>query len=185
MSDQAVGKAIEERWHFEVFEGARAQVTNEDLQFVRQDERPDIVVRRESGSYAGVELTQVFLNPPDPATGWRRGYDWSRDFDVLDAVWRAVSTKAEKRISDGWQYRLQTILVLTLMDAPLGEVAWVLEDVPIEDWQETGFREVWVVDFDHDNLDAYGADNVRLFAGFPKKWHGFHERPQPWRKPYG
>lgn len=170
--------------HFGVFVDARAHVTGETLQFVRKDERPDFVVRRGSGSYAGVEFTQAFLNPPDPNRE-DRPYDWMRDWDVIDSIWQLVDEKSHKRRSDGWRYKLQTILVVTLMDVPVGEIAATLNDVPFEDWASAGFREAWVMGLDPGDLDAYGSDNVQLFCGFPKKWHGFHERWDRYRKPYG
>ena len=169
------------------FLSARKHVTGEELEVVRKGESPDFVVKRGSGSYAGVEITQVFLNPPDPkAPGF--GYDWDRDFDVFDEAWRLIAQKSEKmqHPGSGWSYRKQTILAACVVDVPLYELRYGLDDgaLPLKDCYLSGFREIWLCGVDGDDLDAYGGD-IQLYGLFPKKYRGFHERIYPFRKPYG
>lgn len=175
----------EEKYHLHRFLEARAHVTGKTLEIIRPDESPDFVVRRETGNYAGVELTRVFLHsqhPDDPAFR----YDWSRNPEIIGEIHRLIGQKAEKLRSEdsGWSYRLQTILVLLLMDVPLGEVVPALDAIPRCDGEHAGFREIWVADMDPEARDAFMGD-IRLYGLHPKKWRGFHERANPHRKPWG
>jgi len=119
----------EEREQLDLFLAARAHVTDEELKVLRAGESPDFVVQRASGSYAGVELTRVFFNEPDP-NAVDRDYDWSKDPVIMEEIYRLLETKQEKRDSptSGWKYRLQTMLVFLLMDVSLTDVASVVHN---------------------------------------------------------
>ncbi len=184
MSDQELGKRMWEDYHLELFLSAREHATGQILTIVGSGESPDYVVKRPTGSYAGLELTAVYRDPPhDPA--WRPR-DWWADagLHVYDGIFEAIDAKSQKLRSPGWKYKLQTILVITLMDVPLDDAAPFLKKAPQEEMRDYGFVEIWVADMSPDEIDAFGGD-IRLFGLYPKKRFGFYERYLPFRKPYG
>jgi len=183
MSDQAVGKAMVEAEEVNTFLRAQEQdhVTGRTLVVVSQGESPDFVVKRPTGSYAGLELTSVYRDPPNDSV--YRDDDWYAANDMVCGICVAVEAKAEKRQAPHWKYRLHTILVLQLRDVPLEDVASYLDDYPLDEFRHYGFVELWVADMTM--LDVYGGD-IDLYGILPKKWRGFHRVPgYGSRKPYG
>ena len=178
-----MGKAMWEREEVGLFLDAQEHVTGRSLQLVGGGESPDFVVKRPTSSYAGLELTSVYRDPPHEYVPRRD--DWSAGQDAVSEIWAMADAKAKKRQAPHWRYRLQTILVLMLRDVPLEEVAPFLDDAPSDEFREYGFVEVWVADMTFDHLDRYGGD-IELYGILPKKWRGYHRVPgYPGRKPYG
>ncbi len=164
MSDQALGKKMVEEVDLDYFTEAYEHVTGRSLTIYRAGERPDFLCRTQRGWSVGVELT--FVPEADRVI-------------LFDPIWAAADAKAEKKRRGNWSLPARTILVLQV-DVPLSELRRHLEQVVRTDY-DLGFMEVWVADYS--DLDAYGT--VELFGLRPRKWLGYHRRPNWYTKPYG
>ena len=181
MSDHAIGKGMVEAEDVDVFLRAQEHVTERTLVVVNQGESPDFIVKRPTGSYAGLELTSVYRDSPVEFV--IREHDWTAGSDAVCQICTMADAKAKKRRAPHWRYRLQTILVLQLRDVPLEDVTPYLERYPLDEFREYGFVEIWVADMTM--LDIYGGD-IDLYGIIPKKWRGHHRVPgYGSRKPYG
>jgi hypothetical protein len=181
MSDQEFWKKDAEIGELSVFLEAYEDATGESLAMVGCSERPDFICERQDGILVGVELTRV-MRDPESATCelimMRREF---RDpMDAIDHIWPTAERKSQKLKAGSWHYADNTILVLQVMDCPLSELCWLLEECSSpDDYADLGFSEVWVADYSE--LDAYMV--IELFGLYPQRWWGYRERDRG--KPYG
>lgn len=182
MSDQDIGKKMVEESELEYFIDAYESLIGEKLVVLHRGEKPDFVCKRADGTPVGVELTKVMRDPE--SAHWEAVLDhqeYMTSGAALDLVYEAVAKKAEKMAEDNRIDINDTILVLQLMDCPLSELKNMLDRDLQKDFISYGFSEIWIADYT--GLDAYG--DIELFGLCPLKWWGYHQRHNPYRKPYG
>ncbi len=181
MCDQEIGKKEVERIELEPFLDAYRIVTGELLSVIEAGENPDFICERSDGTEVGIELTKVTREPRD--IFWENILDQKEHIDPYEAqeyIYHLIEKKEGARTSRYAVRVKETILVLQLVDGALDIIHVALEGLE-EDFKNHGFCEIWLADYS--GLDAYG--DIELFGLYPKKWWGFHQRPNPGRKPYG
>jgi len=180
MSDYELGMKMVEEWHLELFREAYEVATGQRLTLVGLGERPDFICRRPNGRLVGIELTQVVRDPASAtADSILRGREFADAYETSDRIYATIQQKERKRSTGQWRQRDRTVLVLTVMDCPLSELAPFLDGLGPEDFGPHGFSEVFISD--HSELDAYGA--VELFGLHPRRLWGHFEWYRG--KPYG
>lgn len=181
ISDRDLGKKMVEEEQLRYFVEAYERTTGDRL-IVHRSETPDFAGRRSDGSKVGVELTEVRRDPDtafaDSVFNRRDSMDSS---DALNRVYELVEKKAATFTKKAKAIMRRTVLVLQLTDCPLADLRLMLDASLHEDFASYRFAEIWLADYT--DLDAYG--DVELFGLSPRKWWGFHPRPDPGRKPYG
>ncbi len=182
MSDQDMGKKMVEEYELEYFIDAYKSAIGQELVVECTSEKPDFICERPDGTRVGIELTKVMRDPETAL--WEETFDHQEYMDIssaLDLVYRTVENKAKKMTKNKGIGISNIILVLQLMDCPLSGLKAILDSDLQKDFACYGFSEIWLADYT--GLDAYG--DIELFGLTPLKWWGFHERPNPGRKPYG
>jgi len=174
-------KKEEESEALEYFLEAYEQLTGESYTALQISERPDFICGRRNGTEVGIEFSKVRRGHPNDRL-WDRiveGRDYMLPHVALDAIRTTLLSKEEKRKESSWQLPERTILILELVDIPLNELLPWLKPDAFPDLADTGFLEVWLVDYT--GLEAY--DNVEIFCLRPEQWRGYHRRSL--QKPYG
>lgn len=146
------------------FRDAYAHVTGRSLIPVASGERPDFICRWGRAKPVGVELTYVPIGP------------FGLSFSLCDAA----TAKASKLKSPDWTLADRTILVLMVQE-PLRYLDGSRDPSEVLAEFKLGFIEIWAADYSL--LDAYS--NIELFGLYPRRWFGFHRRPNWSSKPYG
>jgi hypothetical protein len=158
--DNENGKKHIEKMELDYFIEAYEHSTVEKLIPVGVAEPPDFICQREDGSIIGIELTKVMREPAET--------------DALDKIYERLERKkglASENI----------FLVLQLVDCPIAELEYLLDESLKNDFGSYEFVEIWLADFT--GIDAYG--DIELFCLFPSYRWGYYQRPNPGRKPYG
>jgi len=182
MSDQNIGKKMVEENELEYFIDAYENVTGGKLVLLQIGEKPDFLCKRDDDTIVGIELTKIMRDPETAQADriLKRQYYMS-DMDALDFIYEVVFKKAEKIAKDNWSTANNIILVLQVMDCQLSELRNILDCKLQKDFTSYDFTEIWIAYYTE--LDAYG--DIELFGLYPVKWWGYHQRPNPHRKPYG
>lgn len=181
VSEQDLGKKLVEEMELEPFLDEYESITGIALLEVRRSERPDFLCMR-NGEPVGLELVRAMRDPI--SRHWLAGPSQDGQMSGLDAailVQEAVYAKERKRVSLGWQYPDQTILVVQLMDAEVGAVTRHLDEELMDEMSSTGFVEIWVADYTV--LDPHST--VQLLGVKPLCWRGPHPHRFYGMKPYG
>ena len=166
---------------FEPFQEAYRHVTGTLLEVVSRSESPDFICERSGGEYVGVELMKITRDPDSIFTKkiiYRNGQ--IEPDDAVCLIMHAIERKEVLRDKYYMKRIPETILVLQLFDGNLGLINHILEDIR-KDFASHGFYEIWLAD--HSGQEAYG--DIELFGLYPTEWWGYHQRPNPNRKPYG
>lgn len=182
MSDQQMGKKEEERIGLDYFIDAYKWVTGEQLTELGSFESPDFICARATGQQIGVELTEVRRDPREAL--WDRILDLKYEADAqdtLDRIFALIEKKDKARSTNYGNWADKTILVLQLCDCSLWSLRNFLTDDIREDFSGYGFVEIWLADYT--GIEAYR--DIELFGLFPAKWWGYHQRQNPYRKPFG
>lgn len=134
------------------------------------------------GKRYGLEVVRVMVDPEQRM--WRRILDGDEFMDPVDTAVRLqelVYQKDVKRSASDWELPDSTILLLTLLDAPIEDVAPYIDEEVLAELYTTGFMEIWVADFTI--AEAYGT--VQLMCLKCDAYIGLHDfHPRSW-KPYG
>ena len=174
---------IEEREHLARFIEAYQGVTGETLVNLdsTKGERPDFICEGCGGVRIGVELTEV---PHKELLVWDRIFNpgmVAEASDVINTIRGAVLKKEENRAKGGWRPADKLILVITLEVYAFDSLHWLTDDELHEDFQDTGFAEIWLCD--NSTINAHGAS--QLIGFFPEEIWGLH-RPRDFDpKPFG
>ena len=164
---------IEESEQLARFQDAYQEVTGELLERVRKSERPDFVCRRPNGTLVGVEFTLVMRDAEtcfwDDAIN---GIGYMDSGDAVIAVGEAIWRKAKKLAEPNWQLPHSSILVVSMPDSPLSQIAQRFDLSLRREFAETGFGEIWMAD--HSGMEAFGS--IELFGLVPERWWGYHRR---------
>ena len=181
MSDIELGKKLIEEVDLGHFIKAYEWVTGDRLTLIYRRESPDFVCMRSNGSEVGVELTNIMRDPEQAfyETVIEKKECISAS-DTFDMAYCLASKKSKKKNKNKWPYSRKTILVLQSDECPLEEIDLYVDPSLQSDFALFGFKEIWLADFTE--IDAYG--DIELFGLHPKKWWGYHRRPNPHRKPY-
>lgn len=182
MSDQQMGKKELERIGLAYFIDAYEWVTGERLTQLASGECPDFICARPNGGKMGVELTQVRRDLWDAL--WDRILDRRYQADpqaTMDRILWLLENKDKKRSLNYGSWADKTLLVLQLCDCSLWSLGSFLTDDIQEDFSGYGFVEIWLADYT--GIEAY--KDIELFGLIPSKWWGYHQRQNPYRKPYG
>ena len=182
MSNQEIGKKMNEEEDLELFSREYEQITSLSFNIVATTERPDFIVYRSDGMKLGIELTKVMRDPY--SAFWARVLNGEEQADPLDSVMNLqelIYTKDKKLSEDNWQFPDRTILLLQLMDSSIEQVASLLDDGIIKEINKTGFLEIWIGDYSIS--EAYGT--IQLYCIKPKKWQGLHDHINSGKKPFG
>jgi hypothetical protein len=71
--------------------------------------------------------------------------------------------------------------VIQLFGCSLLSLRPFITDDMKNDFATYGFVEIWLADYT--GIEAYR--DIELFGLAPDKWWGYHQRQNPYRKPYG
>ncbi len=182
MSDQEMGKKEIERNDLTYFIEAYEWVTGELLTELASWECPDFICPRTNEQKVGVELTMITRDPE--SAGWDRILDRKYEADTqdtLERIFRLIADKDKKRSKNYGNWADKTILVLQLSDCSLLSLCPLLTNDIREDFSGNGFVEIWLAEYT--GIEAYR--DIELFGLAPAKWWGYHQRQNPYRKPYG
>ncbi|MGD0020908.1 MAG: hypothetical protein ABSC54_01255 [Smithellaceae bacterium] len=181
MSDQEIGKKLVERSELELFIDAYEWITGGALSIIEADESPDFICERPDGSRVGVELTKITRdkNVIFAEKVLDRKYEIDA-YEASDYIHYLLERKEENRATNYVLKVAKNILVLQLVDGTLDNIMWVFDGLQ-NDFVDHGFEEVWLADYS--GYKAYG--DIELFGLYPECWWGYHQRPCPYRKPYG
>jgi hypothetical protein len=172
MSDQQMGKKESERIDLDYFIKAYEWTTRERLTEIISAECPDFICSLSSGENVGVELVRVMRDPEEA------------QFDkIINKKYEAEPQETLDRIRSKHygEWADKTILVLGLFDCSFWSLRPFLAKDIQEDFASPGFIEVWLADYT--GVEAYR--DIELFGLFPAQWWGYHQRENPYRKPYG
>lgn len=182
MSGQDLGKKEDERSALHYFLDAYEWVTGEKLIELGHSECPDFVCARPTGEKVGVELVRV-MRDPEMAQFERiidRKYQ-AEPQGTLDRIFDLLDEKDDKRSNNYGHWANKTILVLQLLDCSILSLQPFLTDDLKNDFADNGFVEIWLADYT--GIDAY--KDIELFGLLPSEWWGYHQRENPYQKPYG
>lgn len=175
------GKKMAERDEAQQFTEEYVRVTGIELTLVAAAERPDFVCEKRGRRY-GLELVRAMQDPVqhewyiiDRKDGHLHG------LDAALLVQDAIYVKDKKRASPGWCYPKSTILVIQLIGSDGEEMAAHLNEQLMDEMAETGFREIWVVDYSP--MESYGE--IQLIGVKPKRWRELHRHSLHGAKPHG
>lgn len=178
----AIGRQMqfeEEREDILAFLSAYPVATGAVLELVDFSDAPDAECRRPDGGVVGVEHTRIRRSPND--AHWDRILDGNSEMDPeesVEEIWRLVEQKAGKRFRTP-----QTILLIAVYESDFTMVTSMAADIPVEDFESTGFEEIWLADFQGIREGAHRE--VRLFGLFPEDYRVISGRSPFDQKPYG
>lgn len=158
--DNENGRKHVERMEFDYFVEAYEYFKGERLVPVGVAEPPDFICQRPDGSVIGIELTKVIRDTTE--TG------------ALDKICERLEKKRGLASED-------VILVLQLVDCPITELEYLLDESLKNYFSSYGFVEIWLAD--STGIETYG--DIELFCLCPKECWGYYQRANPKRKPYG
>jgi hypothetical protein len=96
MSDQDIGKKMNEENDLELFSREYEQITGLSFNVIATTERPDFIVYRSDGMKLGIELTKTMRNPE--SAFWARVLNGEEQADPFDSAWnlqKLLYTKKE------------------------------------------------------------------------------------------
>lgn len=142
-------------------------------------EDPDFVCSRSDGMTVGVELTAVWHGPefslfrsmPEIST-------WDVE-DDCDHMWGLVEKKSEKLKGYRTKYNA---LVLQIVEGDFRALADYTAEIPIKDFEASGFDEIWLADFT--GLRSGMHLEVPIVGLFPASARKFTDRSDRDKKPY-
>jgi hypothetical protein len=182
MSDQQMGKKETERIDLDYFIKAYEWTTGERLTEISSAECPDFICSLSSGENVGVELVRVMRDPEEAQFDKiiNKKYE-AEPQETLDRIFELIEKKDKSRSTNYGRWVDKTILVLSLFDCSFWSLRQFLTEDIQKDFAKHGFIEVWLADYT--GKEAYR--DIELFGLFPAKWWGYHQRKNPYRKPYG
>jgi hypothetical protein len=179
--DRASFRKEEEHKDLLVFLDAYERATGERLDLLESREDPDFVCVRPDESEIGIELTQIRRSPDDAF--WEEILDQRDEMDpdaAADELWRLAEKKARRR----GQYRTAvTILVLLSCEADFRLLLSRASKIPIEDFSELGFHEIWLADFSGFRSGAHRE--APIFGLYPDDRRVLTNRSDFDSKPFG
>lgn len=182
MSDQQMGNKEIEWFGLDYFIDAYEWVTGEQLTELGSCESPDFICARPNGEQVGLELTRVMRDPEEAQLDRFVDRRYEQDpQETLERIFELLEDKDKKRYRNYGNWADKTILVLQLCDCSLRSLRPFLTDDVREDSSGYGFIEIWLADYTE--IEAYR--DIELFGLFPIKSWGYHQRQNPYRKPYG
>ena len=177
VTDSELGKREEEREYLALFLDAYRDATGETFPELYDSETPDFLDRDREGRVVGIEITQLRFAPDER----HMRLIYPPGHNDTDAFWRLLDLlhqKDQKLTSGAWPKCERKVLVVMLIDAPLGGIAHGIEtDRPDED----GFDEVWLAD--HTQAEAFGE--VDIYAVVHPHLEGRFATGDWGQKPYG
>jgi hypothetical protein len=180
MSNQQIGKKEVERSELFYFWDAYKHTTGEQLFELASIECPDFICARPNGERIGVELVNVMRDPESAQFEAIIDKKFQADpQDTMDRIFGLLDYKERKRSKYG-HWADKTILVLQLFDCSISSLKRLLDELKI-DFTDYGFVEIWLADYT--GTEAYR--DIELFGLVPVRWWGYHQRQNPYRKPYG
>ena len=182
MSDQDIGKKEVERSALDYFIDAYEWVTGEQLTELGPAECPDFNCARPTEEKVGVELVRVMRDPEEAQ--FDRIVDkkfQAEPQETLDRIFGLVDDKDNKRSNNYGHWANNTILVLQLLDCSILSLQPFLTNDMKDDFAGYGFVEIWLADYTA--IEAYR--DIELYGLMPAKRWGYHQRENPYRKPYG
>lgn len=164
--DNENGKKHIECMELDYFVDAYEYAMGEKLTPIAATEAPDFKCQQADGTIIGLELTKIMNSLGSE--------DYMKGMEALDKLYESLDRKkglASENI----------ILVLQLVDCPIAELKYLLDESLMEDFVSYGFEEIWLADYT--DIEAYG--DIELFCLCPEERWGYYQRPNPERKPYG
>jgi len=156
MSDQEIGKKMNEEKDLELYKWEYKQITGLSFNIIATTDRPDFIVYRSDDIELGIELTKVMRDPE--SAFWARVLNGEEQANPLDSAWNLqelIYYKDKKRSEDNWQLPDRTILLLQLMDSSIEQLASVLCEGIIKEINKTGFLEIWIGDYSNVIIHKY------------------------------
>jgi len=182
MSNQHMGKKEIERFGLDYFIDAYKWVTGEQLTELDSGECPDFICTRSNGEKVGVELVRVMRDPEEAQFERIANKKFQADpQETLDRIYGLLDEKDRKRSNTYGHWADKTILVLQLYDCSILSFQPFITNDMKNDFAVYGFVEIWLADYT--GIEAYR--DIELFGLVPAKWWGYHQRRNPYRKPYG
>jgi len=165
----------------EAFLAAHSRATDAKLSFEHASESPDAICSRADGTRVGVEITNVRRSPEKAF--WEATLDWRDEMDFGEAVDEIVRLTGQKSSLRPQFSTTDNILVLAICEADFQMVVALVKAIPIDDWADTGFSEIWLADFKGIRDGAHRE--VQLFGLFPEEYRVVTGRSFYDQKPYG
>jgi len=179
--DEALKKEREEM-DLDAFLPSYERATGFALVIEEVAEHPDFITRRSDGLIVGIELTAVREQGPLDTPLFREILTGSRvrdRDDALDDMWRMIEQKFDKIRNYRTRYN---ILVLQNIEADFALLCDGALQIPVTDFNLTGFQEIWLADFSE--LRAGRHQEVELLGLYPYDRRRLIERSDRDRKPY-
>ncbi len=174
-------KAEAEDGDFELFVDAYVRATGERLTAIDRPEPPDFRCVRGDDSEVGVELTQIMRSPDD--VHWEQVLYRKIEMETWKAVdefGRLVDQKSGKLLNFPTS---ENILLLQSCDANFGALCRFLLEIPLKEFEATGFQEIWLGDYQGVREGAHYA--IELHGLFPEEVRIHVPRPDWDQKPFG
>lgn len=174
-------KSESEDEDFELFVSAYARGTGDELTAIDRPEPPDFLCQRRDGSEVGVELTQIMRSPD--AAHWDQVLLRKGEMDTWDAC-AEFERLVEQKSGKLRKFPIKNnILLLVSCDTDFEMLATILLGFPLKAFEETGFHEIWLGDFQgHREGAHYG---IQLQGLFPEEMRIRIPRADWDQKPYG
>lgn len=173
------GEAEEE--DFDRFAAAYRRATGISLEVEERPDPPDFVCIRDDGGIVGVELTQI-RRSPDGAM-WDRILDKQDDMRAWDAYAEFERLLYQKAAKLPKFPTRENILVVLSCEAEFAGLLFYLKDMPLSEFEQTGFQEIWVGDYQGVREGAHR--HIQLFGLYPAHLRELTPRPDSDWKPYG
>lgn len=178
--DPQFGKKELERIALDYFIDAYKYTTGEELSLFASGEHPDFICNRSNNEIVGIEFV-CDINEKDRLIKITDDRHKPDPQDTLYNIYELIDGKEEKRKNYYIKNVDNTILVIQLLGCSLQSLLpFITEDLK-NDFADYGFVEIWLADYT--GIEAYR--DIELFGLSPTKWWGYHQRENPYRKPYG
>jgi hypothetical protein len=174
-------KKEEEVEDIEAFLAAYSRATDSGLSLEEVSESPDAICIRQDGSKVGVEITNVRRSPEQAS--WERIHNHHDEMDAEEAADEVIRLIGQKTSLRPQFKTAETILVVAICEADFNFVVNLVKGIPLDDWANTGFSEIWLADFRGIREGAHRE--ARLFGLYPEEYRVVTERSWYDQKPYG
>ena len=147
-------------------------ITGRLIDEIESSESPDFLAMID-GQHSGVEVAELRVDSK------REPYDY------IAEAWRIAEKKHNSYDKRGL-FSIPIMLVLFISAHPLYEFYKYISDLPLEDFDDLGFSEVWFADLSEEYFSFRDPRRpADLFGISPEEWRGFHRYGNWGRKPFG
>ncbi len=169
--DDWIKKEIESEL-LDAFVDSYSLITSRVIDEIESSENPDFLAMID-GQRSGIEVAEL-----------RAGSE-REPYDYIAEAWR-IAEKKHISYNKRGLFSIPIFLVFFASEHPLYEFYKGIADIPLEDFNDLGFSEVWLADL---NEEYFSCRDPRrpadLYCISPEEWRGFHRYGNWGRKPFG